>query len=140
MLLGLDALEHNEPVDARRLLEAAHDLNSRDVLVANNLAWLLAHVEPLDLPRALALSDMAVRRRPMDPAFRGTHGHILLKLGRYQEALPHLLAALAGAERHRPAHHRALAKVYSHLQLAEVAAEHDRRAELLDKVGGRTMP
>ncbi len=46
----------------------------------NNLAWLCAFRDPIDLSRALTLADQAVALRPDNPHYRETRGQILLKL------------------------------------------------------------
>ena len=96
--------------------------------IANNLAWVLATSEPPDTARALDLSNLAVERSPNDPSFRDTRGRILMKLGRWKDALSDLEAALPGNSDNADLH-KALAEVYDRLELPAMAAEHRRLAE-----------
>jgi predicted Zn-dependent protease len=76
----------------------------------------------------LALTNSLLERWPQEPMFRDTRGQIHLKMGHWKEALTDLQTALRG----RPgdaALHRALAETYRHLDMPEMAAEHQRRAE-----------
>lgn len=138
LILGMDAWQRRDFDAARVHWETALRLEPQLNLAANNLAWLLAHEEPRDLTRALALIDAVLQRAPLDPRFRGTRGAILARLGRWREALPELIAALP-ASRDSAAHHRLLSETYQQLGLSELAQEHQNRAELLDnnKATGR---
>jgi predicted Zn-dependent protease len=97
-------------------------------VVANNLAWVIAHGPKPDLPRALALSNLALERNPNEPNFRGTHGHILVRLGKWKEALPDLEAALVKDPKNATLH-LDLAETYDRLGVPGVAAEHRRLAQ-----------
>src|SRR5205085_8331743 len=94
LFLGIDAYQQDNAKEARHHWEKAFALSNGAPLVANNLAWVLAHSEPVDLPRALKMIDNAVAKVPDEPRFRGTRGHILVKLNRPKEALPELEAAI----------------------------------------------
>ena len=109
-------------------LERADELAPQTPAIANNLAWVLASSEPADLPRALELSNLAIERAPRDLNFRDTRGRIYVKMGRLKEALNDLEAALTAAPDDAQLH-RALAEVYGHLGLSDMAAEHKRLAE-----------
>jgi len=132
LILGMDAWRSGDFAAARVHWETALTLAPQLNLAANNLAWLLAHEEPRDLTRALALIDAVLERAPLDPRFRGTRGTILAQLGRWREALPELIAALP-ASRDSAAHHRLLSETYLQLGLSELAQEHQNRAAMLDK-------
>ena len=134
LILGMDAWQRRDFAAARVHWETALRLAPELNLAANNLAWLLAHEEPRDLTRALALIDAVLQRAPREPRFRGTRGDILARLGRWREALPELIAALP-ASRDSAAHHRLLSETYLQLGLSELAQEHRNRAEMLDKKG-----
>lgn len=127
LLLGIDAWERGKTDESRRHLEQAYQLNPDMGLIANNLAWVLAYGNPADLRRALELINSALQRWPHQPRLRDTRGHILVKMGRWKEALTDLEAALPEVSDKR-ASHRTLADVYQHLGMPEMAAEHKRLA------------
>ena len=83
--LGIAAWERGKPEQARIHLEQASRIAPQMPSVANNLAWVLAHAEPPDLPRALRLVDQAIERWPDQPRCRGTRGYILVKMRRWKE-------------------------------------------------------
>jgi tetratricopeptide (TPR) repeat protein len=129
LALGMDAWERGKTDEALVLLEQAYQLAPQMGLVVNNLAWVLAHSQPPDLPRALALMDSLLSRWPNEPRYRDTRGQIYARSGRWKEALTDLQAALP-AYAADPEMHRRLADVYEHLGLAEMAAEHSKQAAL----------
>src|SRR5207253_255244 len=101
--LGSDAWKHGRAAEARHHWEQACRIDSgksdgASILVANNLAWLLAHQEPTDTPRALELIDQALTRSPMHPVLRGTRGQILVKLKRGKDAVADLETAVQGGQ------------------------------------------
>jgi tetratricopeptide (TPR) repeat protein len=136
MLLGVDAWQRGKTAEARQHYELALQLEPRMAVVANNLAWLLAHSEPPDLPRALSLANAALESLPNERAFRDTRGHILARMGRWREALLDLEAVLAERPDNRDLH-RLLAEAYRHLGLPDMAAEHQRRASAGSPQEGR---
>jgi tetratricopeptide (TPR) repeat protein len=127
-VLGADALQRGQTKEARVHLEQAFQLAPQLPAVANNLAWLLLHDAQPDLPRALVLANVALQNAPLEPAYRDTRGRVLAKMGRWQEALGDLVAALP-ANRNNAELHRTLADVYEHLGVPDMAAEHRRRAD-----------
>jgi tetratricopeptide (TPR) repeat protein len=139
---GLDLGEHLLAVararwedEARTQWEQAFRLNPDMEIVANNLAWLLAHAPNPDLNRALDLADRAVKRNPTAPHYHGTRGVILMKLGRWSEALTDLEEEL----KHSPTNkqlHLSLAEVYDHQNDPEMARLHRARAEGKGKGAG----
>lgn len=127
LALGMDAWEQSNQDEALLHLEQAYQLAPQLGVVANNLAWVLANAQPPDLPRALILCNSLLERWPEEPMYRDTRGQIHLKMGHWKEALADLEIAL----RRRPndvALHRSLAETYRHLDMPEMAAEHERRA------------
>jgi tetratricopeptide (TPR) repeat protein len=131
-VLGIDASTRGRAAEAQMHWEQAFRLNPGMSVVANNLAWVLAHEDPPDLRRALELAERAVRAEPNDTRFRGTRGTIFLKLERWSEALTDLEAELS-ASPDRADTHLALAKVYDHLGSPDLAAKHRARAAERDK-------
>ncbi len=126
--LSVDAMRRNRPEEGRMHLEQALRLSPELPMVANNLAWVLAHNEPPDLPRALDLAQTAVEQAPKNLSFRHTRGVVLAKLGRWQDALVDLEAALP-QNPESPDLHRLLASAYDKLGSPDMAAEHRRQAE-----------
>ena len=134
LILGNDASARGQNDEARLHWEQALQLDPQMAVVANNLAWILAHAKPPELPRALELVNQALARRPDNPRFRGTRGIVYLKLERWQDALTDLEAELT-AFPERQGTHQALAEVYDHLGSPELAAQHRARANPPKKTG-----
>ena len=131
-VLGLDAFSRGRGDEARLHWEQAFRLDPGMPIVANNLAWVLAHADPPDLTRALELADRAVQRQPNNLHFRGTRGVVLMKLRRWPEALTDLEAELAGNP-DRVETHLALAQVYENLGSPELTSRHRDRAKAVQK-------
>ncbi len=128
LLLGLVAWRRGQSEAARVHLEQAHTLDPEMALISNDLAWILANSPKPDLACALSLADDAVKRWPRQPNVRDTRGEILVKLGRWREAVADLEQAQAGMP-DNPGVHHALATAYEHLGMTELAEMHRRRAE-----------
>ena len=127
LMLGLDAYRHEQPEAARIHLERAYQLSPEAPPISNNLAFLLMNGPTPDLERALALVDAAWQRTPQQPHFHETRGQILVKLGRYREALNDLETAQRGIPASGPMH-LALATTYEKLGMETLAKEHRRLA------------
>jgi len=125
--LGLDAWVRGDTDAARIHLEQAARLAPTGPAIANNLAWVLAHGPNPDLSRALSLVELALDRQPRDPQYRGTRGSILVRLGRWKDALPDLETALTKDPNDRDLHGD-LAVVYERLGLPDMAAGHREHA------------
>lgn len=121
--------DHDDGVFHLRL--AAKTLPGSDVIL-NNLAHVVAERDPGDLDKALKIAQMAIRQtKQPTPYHLETRGRILFKLGRWQEAIPDLEAALVVPQLAAEAH-RALAECYARLGKAEMSAQHRRAAESLN--------
>jgi tetratricopeptide (TPR) repeat protein len=120
LLLALHAHRQGQLAEARAYYEQAHHSAPNVSVVSNNLAWLLAHNEPVDLPRALQLIDDAVSRWPHNVDYRDTRGHVLMRMERWNEALAELEVVLH-ARPGDPNLRLALADVYDHLGMHELA-------------------
>jgi Flp pilus assembly protein TadD len=60
-------------------------------LLKNNVAWVDVLLgRPEDLPEADQFSAEALAALPEQPAIRGTRGSVLVRLGQFAEAIPHL--------------------------------------------------
>ncbi len=78
--------QRRQAAEARGLYEQALQLDSRNAVAANNLAWLLA-TSFQELPEGLELARRAHRLDPANAAFADTLGWILFLAGNYTEAL-----------------------------------------------------
>jgi tetratricopeptide (TPR) repeat protein len=127
-LLGMDAWTQGQAEQARIHWERANALAPNLPMVANNLAWVLANgKDPANLPRALELSQHAVEKLPQEPSFRDTRARVLMKMQRWEDALPDLEWVLARQPDY-PGLRVALAEVYERLRMPAEAAEHRRAA------------
>ena len=130
-VLGCRAWQAGETDSALFHLERAYELDEQLGLVANNLAWVLAHQQPPDLERALTIIDSVLERWPDVAQYRDTRGQILVKLERWEDALDDLERALPQMTRNRQLH-EALAQVYGKLGQASLAQKHEQLAEDLE--------
>jgi tetratricopeptide (TPR) repeat protein len=129
MILGTTAAAAGNLDEARLHLEQAHALNPDLPDLLNNLAWVLARLDPPQLQRALGMIDRALERSPEHPELRETRGQILARMGRSQDALVDLEFALR-ALRGRPRLHTTLAEIYQQLGDQDMARLHRERAQL----------
>lgn len=139
--LGVYAHQRQQLKEARFHWEQAHKMNPDVPAVANNLAWLLLQTSPDELPKALELIELAIEKAPREINFRDTRGRIHAKMGERKLASgdaagaeKEFRAAVDDLEAVLPASpnsvelHRALADVYTRLELPRLAAEHERLA------------
>jgi tetratricopeptide (TPR) repeat protein len=131
LFLGIDAFQQGKTEEARHHWEKSFAQSNGAPIVANNLAWLLAFSEPVDLPRALELANSAVKAVPDEARFRGTRGHILHKMGRYKEALEDLEKAIKAYPKD-PKLFRALSETCSKLNMPIQAENYKKRADELE--------
>ena len=131
-ILGSDAWDRGEKEEARKHFTLAFELAPDLPVVANNMALLLALGNPPDLPQALAIAQLLVEKFPDQPHFRDTRGQVLVKLGRWDDAVKDLEYALPRLN-DKSATHTALAQVYENLGLRDLAAEHERLAKETSK-------
>jgi len=125
--LGVDAWQRRQPEAARQHFTLAYETASQLPYVANNMAMILTVGDKPDLPRALAIIESVLARFPNNPNFRETRGEVLVRLGRWREAVADLEFALPLLASKR-ATHEALARAYRGMGLRELAAEHERQA------------
>jgi tetratricopeptide (TPR) repeat protein len=126
--LGVDAWVRGALAESSIHFQEAERLAPGAPLILNNLAWIKAHGDPPDLPRALKLIELALQRHPEVPTFRGTRGVILARLERWRDALPDLEAALADSPDNVELHGW-LASTYEALGDKVMAARHRCAAE-----------
>lgn len=104
-------------------MEQAFRHDSNFGIVANNLAWLLAHRNPPELKRAQELITVVVQQSPADPRFRDTLGTILMKAENYDEAAVELEKCLLTIE-NKEEIHKKLAIIYDKLGRQKLARMH----------------
>jgi tetratricopeptide (TPR) repeat protein len=123
-------------------LDLANAINPRTAVTLNNLAFVLSHVDPPRLERALEAITQAVRLQPGIAQFRETRGQILARLGRFREAITDLEFALP-ATRIMPTRiniHLSLARCYEQLGDAALVRIHQRKAEELRVANDAAKP
>jgi Flp pilus assembly protein TadD len=133
LILGTDCWQNGDEPGARHHWEKAFELSQGAPLVANNLAWVLSHVPPIDLPRALGMIDAALEK-VNDRRFHGTRGHILAKLDRHKEAVAALELAMA-AYPNDPKLFEQLSESCEKIGLKTDAARYKKRVEEIRKAG-----
>ncbi len=132
-ILGTMAAGKGDLPTALRHLDQANSLNPRTGVTLNNLAFVLAHMQPPDLPRALEMSMQAVRIAPNSAAFLETRGQIYAQMGSHSEAITDLEQALKRITNlsTRINAHESLATCYEALGDAQLAKLHHEKAEEL---------
>jgi tetratricopeptide (TPR) repeat protein len=99
--------------------EKAVQLNPRNTIATNNLAWLLATTQG-DMERALGLAKKAHLIDPSNSVLSDTLGWILFRMGNYPEAL----LALGEAAKRNPED----AAIRYHLGMAQSKSGRDKEA------------
>lgn len=130
LLLGTDALLHDDPKTAQKYLDLALRLAPQSPIILNNLAWSLSFGTPEELNRALVLVEAADKESPGNPQIQDTHGRILTKLGRWKDALVQFQACAKTYDR-RADFHEVMSEVYAQLQLPALSKRHQERAEAM---------
>ena len=125
--LGAMASQGGERDKAYEHFRLAYEIAPDMPDIANNMALTLTLQPKPDLERALGIAESVIKRQPNNPSFRETRGQILVKLGKYHEAIQDLALALPLVG-DKSGTHRALAECYRHLQMNDLAEEHDRAA------------
>src|SRR6185436_19715313 len=126
-LLGLDAWQRGQGDSARQHFVLAFDSAPLMPEVANNMAMILVVGEQPDFPRALAIIESVLNKWPNNPNFRETRGQVLVRMGRWREAVTDLEFALPLV--HSPGGtHNSLAAAYRGLGMEHLALEHERLA------------
>ena len=130
--LGIIHRLENRLEESALSIQAAHRRLNPDqpgfTVVANNLAWLLAHAQQPDLEQAFKLAEMAVEREPKEGGFRDTLATVLMKQGRYQQALIEFQKALPTVRDKSPVHLK-MAEIYDQLDQPELADLHRNRSQ-----------
>lgn len=128
LFAAIGELQRNQVAEASDRFRSAWELIPGNPVLANNHAALLA-TRPQDANPAGALEiiEGVLASHPTVPSFLDTKGQILLQLGRPEEAVVVLEAALKGAPDRGT--HATLAKAYARLGQTERAASHRQISE-----------
>ncbi len=127
---GTLALLNNDFGTAKTHLEQAAKYSENLPGILNNLALAMSKMENSDLDAALALSNAALEKMPDQPYLRDTRGQILVKLKRFQDAIPDLEFALKAPELGGVVHD-SLAVSYEAIGQQDLAEKHRALAESL---------
>ena len=126
LALGIRHLQQAESELALAHLRQAGQHNPHLPALLNNIAWDMAHQDQPNLELASRFGEAAVQMQN-HPEFHDTLGTILAKMGKAEDALPHLEIAYRELPP-RATIHQHLADVYDLLGKADLAAEHHRQA------------
>jgi tetratricopeptide (TPR) repeat protein len=125
--LGTMAARHGDLEQARDYLRRALSKNPKNAVAWNNYAWITVQLPDGDPQDSLRAVNQALAIKPDDYRFRETRGQILVRLGKWQEAIADLEFAANGMPDSREVH-LALAKVYDALGDKQLAEVHRERA------------
>ena len=128
VIAGNDAWLQGHTEEARTHWSIAYDQAPNMPVLANNLAMTLSLGDKPDLPRALGIINTALENDPQNPNFRDTRGQILVKLGRWKEAVEDLEFAIQKLSV-KSAAHAALATAYGKLGMQDLADAHQHAVE-----------
>lgn len=128
--LGVQAWQLQAAAEAKQHFEIAFQLAPEMPFVANNLTMVVCRGTVPEAQRALGIIDSVLGRFPSEPYFRDTRGHVLARLGRWQEAALEFERSLPALAKN-PGTHEAMARAYRELGMTELANEHARTAERL---------
>lgn len=112
-------------------LKAARTDDSRMGEILNNMAYAISNLPDGDLKEALRLATGAEEFLPGNPNVAETHGRILLKLKRYQEAIPFFEKALKLPEVKKAAY-LGLSDAYKGLGQLDRAKQYRAEADKLE--------
>ena len=130
--LGIIYRIENRLPESKASIESAHQLLDPDqpgfTVVANNLAWLLAHDQQPDLEQAFKLAEIAVRHSPDEGGLRDTLATVLMKQGRHQQALAEFQKALLTIQNKSPIHLK-MATIYDEIGQPQLAILHRKQSQ-----------
>jgi tetratricopeptide (TPR) repeat protein len=126
---GTVAAMLGEPERAKVYLQQALKRDPQNSVALNNYAWLVVQEPGGNLNTALAAVNKAIEIIPNESRYRETRGQILVRLGRWREAIGDLEYA-ANAMPSSKEIHLALAKAYDALGDSQLAQVHRRHAGL----------
>jgi tetratricopeptide (TPR) repeat protein len=126
-VLGMAAAAEDDWATAEMLLEQVVRELPNNTAAWNNLAYVILKRNG-DLQHALTAATAAVKSDANNFHFRETRGQILVKLGRWQDAIDDLEFAVNGIP-NAPAIHAALAQAYEAIGNTDLAASHRQSAQ-----------
>lgn len=110
-------------------MEKAYELDpKRFAVIANNLAWILAHADEPDLDRAYELSRSVCEKYPDNGRLRDTLATVLMKQKKYDQALVEFARSLPTVSS-RPTVHNKMAEIYDAIGKPKYAEKHRARAK-----------
>ena len=131
--LAVSAFQRKDYDDAVERFEKLYAANSSSAKIANNLAWLLTQTTNPNLERALQMANRANElNHGRNALHRETRGQILVRLGRYDEAIVDLEFAINGIPESRELMD-SLATAYERTGKMDQANLYRERAALLDE-------
>lgn len=125
--LGTEAALAGRNEEALPFLAAAIEKDELNGATWNNYAYALSEGDAVHLDEALAAANRALEIIPKEYRCRETRGQILLRLGRWEEAIKDLEFALNGLPEMNGIH-RSLATAYAALGYDELASVHRDRS------------
>lgn len=127
--LGMQEWKAGNKEGARNHWDMASMLNPNFSLITNNLAMAVASVstDKAELEKALSMMDPLVTKDPRNPYFLDTRSLVFSKLGRMEDAVKDMLAALETAS-DKSATHAKLAGLYDKMGMADLARLHTEKA------------
>lgn len=131
LILGTYYIESGDSSTAGVHLQQSFRLLPSAPVIANNFAWYIAESEGGDLGQALDIINAVIAQAPPHPEFLDTRAHVLMKLGKWNEAIADLEVSLQKLG-DRKKTHVALAEAYSQLGLLDLAQRHRERVVRLD--------
>jgi tetratricopeptide (TPR) repeat protein len=114
---------------AKIYLQRAVKKDPLNPVALNNYGWILTQDPNGDMDIALTAVNKALEIRPDDLRFRETRGQVLVRLGRWREAIEDLEIAVNGLPDVRDIH-LSLAKAYDALGEKQLARVHRARATI----------
>jgi tetratricopeptide (TPR) repeat protein len=116
-------------------LEQAYKRHPNVPFIANNLAWVVATEEPIDLDRGLEIINQVLEAVPNEPRFLDTRATILISLARWNEAYDDLELALVSVRdsQLKIELHQKMVTVCEQLALTDLAESHRELAESLQQ-------
>ncbi len=126
--VGTVAATVGELDKSKDYLQRAIKKDPQNSIAWNNLAWILLQGPESDLQAALDAVNKALEIRPDEFRYRETRGQVLVRLGRWQEAVADLEYAANGMPDSRDIH-LSLAKAYDALGDKQLAQVHRQHAE-----------
>lgn len=121
-------LVDRDATTAEQHLWQSNRLDGGLAVVSNNLAWILAHHDQPDLEKSMELALEAVKAAPNEPRFIDTYATVLLKQGRFDQAITQFESILPFVPDKRSVH-RKLADAYRQAGQLSLAQRHQEMSK-----------